>query len=62
MDNVRAALDQTRVKVSNQDCSFMIMQKILEGRVDSAVNFWKNDVGVDDVISTNILLGTITPF
>ena len=56
VDNVRAALairqelkSPTRIVVS------MIMQKILEGRVDSAVNFWKNDVGVDDVIQRKYL-------
>ncbi|PYS49945.1 MAG: radical SAM protein [Acidobacteria bacterium] len=54
--NVRAALElrkkhlaPTRVVVS------IIRQEAIEGRLEQAVNFWLNDVGVDEVITRKFL-------
>lgn len=56
VDNVRAALalrrelkQPTRVVVS------IIRQKAVEGKLDQAVRFWTQDVGVDEVITRKFL-------
>ena len=56
VDNVRAALAQrrqlgapTRIVVS------LIRQQALEGKLDAAVRFWSEEVGVDEVITRKFL-------
>jgi len=56
VSNVRAALEcrkkytvPTRVVVS------IIRQEAIEGKIDQAIQYWLNDVGVDDVITRKFL-------
>ncbi len=56
VDNIRAALRlRSELKSPTRIVVSMIMQKILEGKMEAALNFWTKDVGVDYVIQRKYL-------
>jgi MoaA/NifB/PqqE/SkfB family radical SAM enzyme len=56
VDNVRAALALRReLRAPTRIVVSMIRQEILESRLESAIDFWRNDVGVDEVITRKFL-------
>ena len=51
VDNVRAALDlRQRFHATSRVVVSIIRQESIEGKLDDAVRFWRDEVGVDDVI------------
>jgi hypothetical protein len=56
VNNVRTALSLRKQFVTtNRIVVSIIRQQALEGRVDEAVQFWLNEVGVDEVITRKFL-------
>ena len=56
VDNVRAALTLRReLKVSTRIVVSIIRQKEIEGKLDAAIRFWVENVGVDEVITRKFL-------
>jgi len=56
VENVRAALALRReYKVPSRVVVSIIRQREIEGKLDAAVDFWMNDVGVDEVITRKFL-------
>ncbi len=54
--NVRAALAMRKeFRTTNRIVVSMIRQDIMEGKMDAAVKFWMEDVGVDEVITRKFL-------
>ena len=54
--NVRAALAMRKeFRTTNRIVVSMIRQDIMEGKVDAAIKFWMEDVGVDEVITRKFL-------
>ncbi len=56
VDNVRAALDlRQRFHATSRVVVSIIRQESIEGKLDDAVRFWLDEVGVDDVITRKFL-------
>ncbi len=56
LDNVRSALAlRAELSASSRIVVSIICQDIIRDRLDQAVDFWLNDVGVDDVITRKFL-------
>jgi hypothetical protein len=56
VDSVRAALTLRReYRAPSRVVVSIIRQQQIEGKLDAAVSFWLNDVGVDDVITRKFL-------
>ena len=54
--NVRAALVMRKeLRTTNRIVVSMIRQDIMEGKMDAAVKFWMEEVGVDEVITRKFL-------
>jgi MoaA/NifB/PqqE/SkfB family radical SAM enzyme len=56
VSNVRAALElRKEYHVPSRVVVSIIRQEIIEGKLEAALDFWLNDVGVDDVITRKFL-------
>ena len=56
VDNVRAALElRKQLRTTNRVVVSLIRQDILEGKLEDAVKFWTEEVGVDEVITRKFL-------
>ncbi len=56
VDNVRAALQMRKeFQTGNRIVVSIIRQEAIEGKLDQAIDFWMNDVGVDEVITRKFL-------
>lgn len=56
VDNVRAALElRSQLRMASRVVVSIIRQEAIEGRLDAAIRFWLDEVGVDDVITRKFL-------
>jgi pyruvate-formate lyase-activating enzyme len=56
VSNVRAALElRARLRTPSRIVVSIIRQKAIEGKLDDAVRFWNEEVGVDEVITRKFL-------
>ncbi|NDB97148.1 MAG: hypothetical protein EBZ78_13495 [Verrucomicrobia bacterium] len=56
VDNIRAALDtRKRLRKTTRIVVSMIRQQIIEGKLEEYQRFWKEEVGVDEVITRKFL-------
>ena len=56
VSNVRAALEmRARFRTTNRIVVSIIRQQTIEGKLEEAVRFWMEDVGVDEVITRKFL-------
>jgi MoaA/NifB/PqqE/SkfB family radical SAM enzyme len=56
VDNVRAALElRKQLRTTTRVVVSIIRQQAIEGKLDEAIRFWLDEVGVDDVITRKFL-------
>jgi len=56
LDNVKAALDMRKaLRVSTRVVVSIIRQELIEGKLDAAIRFWTDEIGVDEVITRKFL-------
>jgi len=56
LDNVKAALDMRKtLRVSTRIVVSIIRQELIEGKLDAAIRFWTDEIGVDEVITRKFL-------